>query len=153
MKPFRHNALIKTLVDSGDLLVNVTTGEIARVSAPSKPAYTHKNRWGYPRIEVCRQGKRIDVYVHRLVAYALWGDAIFQPGIEIDHIDRNRANTRGDNLRMMTQADNTRRRAVREGWHVVVVNGEQVAYCKNIEDADYLAEKTGGEVSPNHSRH
>lgn len=74
------------------------------------------------------------VSVARLVAYALWGDAVFAQGIEVDHKDRNRANNRGDNLELLSQHQNTIRRSIRHGWYVVEEDGEPIAYCRHLDD-------------------
>lgn len=63
-----------------------------------KPCFNHN---GYLRVGLCKNGKRKPYRVHRLV-----GDA-FVPGRTkekcfINHIDKNRANNRADNLEWCT---------------------------------------------------
>ena len=146
MKPYRHNELIKRLVDSGELLVNAEIGEVRRASNPDKRASIKIDHSGYLFIRICQGGKRREVAIHRLVAYVLWGDAIFQQGIEVDHKDRDRSNCRGDNLQLVTQLENTRRRAVRHRWFTVEAEGKPIAYCKHIEDAERIVTAHRGQV-------
>ncbi len=46
------------------------------------------------------------VRVHRLAAYQKFGEAVFQPGIVVRHLDGNPLNNRTENIAIGTQSDN-----------------------------------------------
>jgi HNH endonuclease len=51
-------------------------------------------------------GKRHPVYVHKLQAYQKFGEAIFEPGIVVRHLDGNPLNNRPENIAIGTISDN-----------------------------------------------
>lgn len=59
---------------------------------------------GYVEATLSIDGRRVDVGVHRLVMAAHAGPC--PDGCEVDHIDRNKANNRLDNLRYLTHEEN-----------------------------------------------
>ncbi len=61
---------------------------------------------GYMRVRLNRDKKRYDVGVHQVVAKAFVDG--FKPGLEVNHIDKNRKNTHRSNLEWLTHADNVR---------------------------------------------
>lgn len=65
------------------------------------------NGHGYKIIGLKNGGKRVNFYVHRLVAMAFIPNPDNLP--VVDHIDHDRSNNRVDNLQWMTQKDNVRR--------------------------------------------
>ncbi len=63
------------------------------------------NNRGYLYIQVQRNGKRINLPFHELVALSFIGER--PEGLVIDHIDRNPLNNTADNLRYITQRENS----------------------------------------------
>ena len=61
---------------------------------------------GYKYFQLIRDGKRINYLIHQLVAKFFIGDR--PNGLVIDHIDRNKLNNNVNNLRYITQQDNSR---------------------------------------------
>lgn len=61
---------------------------------------------GYEYITVRNDKRVIRVKVHRLVAYQLYGDRIFESGIVVRHLDGNSLNNRDENIAVGTQQDN-----------------------------------------------
>lgn len=64
------------------------------------------NRDGYLYFGIRVGGKKHTVRAHRLQAFQKFGDAIFQPGIEVRHHDGNQQNNRADNLILGTKVEN-----------------------------------------------
>ena len=68
--------------------------------------------YGYPVVDLYKDGLRKRFYVHRLVAIA------FVPNPrnldEVDHIDRNTSNCRADNLRWCTHVENYENQLTKE---------------------------------------
>lgn len=64
---------------------------------------------GYQRVRLCKNGNEKMKYVHRLVACAFIENS--RNLNEVDHIDRNKANNRVDNLRWVTHSENIHNRA------------------------------------------
>lgn len=66
------------------------------------------NTNGYHRVDLCKNGERKTMQVHRLVAL------VFLPNpdnkTEVDHIDLNKNNNQADNLRWATQSENNKNR-------------------------------------------
>lgn len=52
------------------------------------------------------KGKPISIPVHKLQAYQKFGEAIFEPGIVVRHLDGNSMNNSYDNIQIGTQSDN-----------------------------------------------
>jgi hypothetical protein len=69
---------------------------------------------GYKYIQIKRNGKRINKYIHHLVCKAFIGDR--PNGEVIDHIDRNKLNNNKDNLRYCSYSDNCRNTDRYEGY-------------------------------------
>ena len=82
-----------------------TTGDVYSVKR-GKFLKTGNNAYGYPQVNLCKEGKQLTRTVHRLVALA------FIPNPEglpcVDHIDNNRENNDVKNLRWASYATNAR---------------------------------------------
>ena len=52
-------------------------------------------------------GRVRNVEVHRIAAYQLYGEKIFQDGIEVRHLDGNHGNNVPDNLALGTPSQNS----------------------------------------------
>lgn len=61
-----------------------------------------KNRRGYVQVPLSRKGKRVLLYVHRLVMQAFHGDS----EMVVNHKDGDKSNNRLANLEYTTQKDN-----------------------------------------------
>lgn len=64
------------------------------------------NGHGYLIVFLTKDGKRVNHYVHRLVAEAFVGD--FKEHSVVNHIDYNTKNNKADNLEITTQLQNVR---------------------------------------------
>lgn len=65
---------------------------------------TLPNDKGYPAVKLCRDGKKLTVEVHSLVARTFFGEC--PEGCEVLHLDESRDNNRKDNLAYGTHAEN-----------------------------------------------
>lgn len=82
-----------------------------KVYRPEKEIIPHDNGNGYLYVSLWKNGRKVNRYVHRLVAEA------FLPHTEaenvVDHIDHDKRNNRVGNLRWVTQEENVRHSAER----------------------------------------
>lgn len=62
---------------------------------------------GYKRFNISWEGKKLKFFIHHWVAYMFCKGNVF---LEIDHIDKNRANNCHCNLEWVTRQENLRRR-------------------------------------------
>lgn len=76
-------------------------GDIWRDGRRLKPT---SNGRGYLRLKLCFEGKRVDVYVHRVVCEAYSGPC--PEGMQCRHLDGCRANNKPDNLQWSDKATN-----------------------------------------------
>jgi len=51
-------------------------------------------------------GKRVEIYVHQLLAYQKFGDLFFNPEMEVRHLDGDSLNNFEDNLAIGSKSDN-----------------------------------------------
>lgn len=67
-----------------------------------------KNKHGYPHISFRRRrlGITQKVEVHRILAYQMYGDVIFDPGVQVRHKDNDKSNFKPDNILIGTAMDN-----------------------------------------------
>ena len=87
-------------------------GDVRRVSAfrhyPSGYALKPRpNRFGYPTVALSRDGRRSELFVHRIVAMAFRGPQP-SPSHEVAHGDGNKAHNDWRNLRWATRSENCR---------------------------------------------
>ena len=87
----------------------VSTSENSRAhrkwTARGKELTPTGNGRGYLIVGLCDGEKRVNRYVHRLVAEAFIGSI---DGLEVDHIDDDKANNAASNLRVCTRKQNVR---------------------------------------------
>lgn len=72
------------------------------------------NGKGYLRVQLSKDGKQQDHYIHRLVCVAFNGPPP-SPAHEVDHDNEDRACNRDTNLKWSTVAANRARRLIRRG--------------------------------------
>jgi len=61
---------------------------------------------GYYSFTVKKYGRSVGVKVHRLVAYQKYGDAMFEEGIVVRHLNGNPLDNSKDNIAIGTASDN-----------------------------------------------
>lgn len=88
-------------VSSFGRIIRTKTGRIL------KPVINHK---GYLIVQLCKEGHRKNMRVHRLVAETFIPNPDNLP--EVDHINGDRQDNRTENLRWVTGSANTRNREV-----------------------------------------
>lgn len=91
-------------VRSVDRRVNAGNGKTRL--AKGKVLSPTDNGNGYLIVFLTKDGKRVNRYVHRLVAEAFIGD--FAEHDVVNHLDFNTKNNRADNLEITTQVQNVR---------------------------------------------
>lgn len=92
---------------------------------------------GYRYFQLNRNGKRINYQFHTLVACAFLGER--PDGLVIDHINRDKLDNRIDNLRYVTQRDNT----INSDNYRTDVLEEDTVKRRNILHRQRYAEKNG----------
>lgn len=110
--------IIKNGMDTGQLTVDIETGTV--YGTRGKPLKWKPDRRG----KLCAVSfKLTKIYVHRVVAYAKYGDSALEMGMDIDHIDHNTFHNGGDNLRVLPHAQNAS-----EGRQNASVQRKDMAY-------------------------
>lgn len=107
-------------------------GEVRRIekncgATVGKTLKPSKLKNGYLKVSLCRNSKRKEFLIHRLVAMTFIGDA---DGMDVCHIDGTRNNNKLSNLRIDTRKGNMRD-AVEHG---TMIKGSKVGTSKYKED-------------------
>lgn len=77
------------------------------ISPYNKKLSCTTSSFGYKKFTIrCSTSERATIFVHRLAAYQKYGDKIFEPGIQVRHLDGNPSNNKPENLSLGTQSDN-----------------------------------------------
>ena len=105
-----------------------------------------KGRWlksapdgnGYLRVCLCRDGKKIDKAIHRLVAEAFVPNDDPEHKDTIDHIDGDKTNNRADNLQWLSNADNIRKSKCKPVMLFDTLSGDVEQFKSQTEAADFL---------------
>lgn len=83
-------------------------GNIRRVSASCGAVVGKSLKWlndnGYAKVSLCRNAKRVEYRVHRLVAMTFIGE--IPSGMDVCHFDGNKRNNAVSNLRIDTRKSN-----------------------------------------------
>ena len=89
------------LVSDSGKVKRVRNGQSTYAGKVLKPAITKD---GYLYINLCENGKRKSIAIHKLVAEAFIGPC--PKGKEVNHIDGNKENPCADNLEYVTRSEN-----------------------------------------------
>lgn len=66
------------------------------------------NDKGYLRLTISVYGKRVEEYIHRLVAKTFLGKDL--KGMQVDHNDKNKSNNKISNLEVVSMDENLKRK-------------------------------------------
>ncbi len=113
------------------------------------------NRQGYPRFNIKEGTKYRTVDVHKLKAYILFGDKIFEPGIEIRHLNGIKTDWSDKNITIGTISENRydipqklrKQMAIRATSFVRKITEKQREEIRSLKDSGYtlveIAKKFG----------
>jgi len=76
------------------------------VIAPSGKERKTGNKEGYRSFTINADGEYGYVMVHRLLAYQKYGDRIFEPGVEVRHLNSDPSDNRVENIEIGTHSQN-----------------------------------------------
>src|SRR5690606_7133704 len=62
----------------------------------------------YPQVTIKIEGKKYCVRMHRLAAYCFYGDAMYESGIVVRHLNDIKTDLSRENIALGTQLDNMR---------------------------------------------
>jgi hypothetical protein len=116
-------------------LGRVRSFQRAKQGQPPAVLESHPNRNGYIRVRLFRNGQRQYGSVHRLVCQAFRGEAL--PGMQVNHIDGNKANNRLDNLEYATPRENNLHALYQLGKLETLPRGEANKAAK-LTEADVI---------------
>lgn len=105
MMSFKNRALVQLLRERR-VKINLATGKVSL----SDPFATLIKEDGYWVIKTIFEGGFVHVAVHRFVAYLKWGERIFNPELDIHHIDLNPLNNSAANLQLLPRVEHYK-------WH------------------------------------
>lgn len=133
----RTSLLIQRLVDGGLIAVDTATGEIT--GRRGRPLKVRVDRSGYATVSLARD----HLPVHRLVAYAAFGEPALRAGTVITHIDGDRAHNAAANLRIEPAANRARAARPRLGWGVTAAGQLLATFADRGLAEEYAAWKFG----------
>jgi hypothetical protein len=115
-KPVTGNFTQPYEVSSEGRIRNARTGKVLKPSPSVK---------GYPQIGLAIAGRTRCIVLHKLIARAFHGER--GSGLEVNHIDGDKWNSRPDNLEWVTHLENVRH-------YYDVLGGEPSHICRPGED-------------------
>ena len=71
-----------------------------------KTTVQNKRSFMYRRFSVSIDGRKNNVYLHKLVALQKFGTAMLEPGVQVRHLDGDSTNNREENIEIGTVSDN-----------------------------------------------
>lgn len=83
-----------------------TDGQGNIFSPQGRKISTFKNPNGYHTFNVRAKSARGMVYVHRFIAFTLFGSKIFENGMEVRHLNGNSSDNRSSNISFGTSSEN-----------------------------------------------
>lgn len=99
---------------------------------------------GYPRFTVRHNKKTAELRVHRLLGYIKFGDKIFDPNLQIRHLDGNKENNNWDNIDIGTCSQNQfdkpleiRKRCAVHATSFVKIHDHEAIIKRRNEGASY----------------
>jgi len=132
----QHEAVVQALQRDG-YSVDLEQGRVLNaLGVPLGVTLTRSAKDGYPKVKL--RGRTVPV--HKVVAYVLWGDNAFAPGIHVRHLDGNRENTKASNLALGTPSQNAfdKPADVRSAM-AKVARAAQKSPCNKILNEDVMA--------------
>jgi len=124
----KMNAYIKISVDTERVHADLETGTVySRVLKRRKfftdprPVIEIQDQSGKMRTRTALSIRKdsIAVFVHRIVAYAKFGDALFEKGLHVHHKNGDPLDNRGDNLELLSSKSHHKRNHF-QGNHIVL---------------------------------
>jgi hypothetical protein len=103
----KSNRLLKAAFERG-YRVN-ERGEVVSPKGRVRKPQQHLKKCGYCVAIFTvddREGTSYPLRVHRLLAYQMFGDRVFEPGIEVRHLDGNSLNNTPENIALGTPSQN-----------------------------------------------
>lgn len=97
------------------------------------------NNAGRPRMTACHNGAMKDLYVHQVVAAAFLGPC--PRGLEINHINGDKADNRSKNLEYVTHFENVRKSFLNQQKKLKINIQQVYAIRRSIEHPRVLAAK------------
>lgn len=141
----RTSLLIQQLIDSGQVKVNLETGEVFGLRGNALKI--RSDRSGYSTVSLARN----HLAVHRIVAYAAFGEDALRAGRVISHRDGNPRNNAAANLEVLNALERRQSRRtprLRLGWGVSLAGDEIHAAFDSRELAEeYAAWKYGADAA------
>lgn len=112
-------------VNDGLIRADFATGLVYK-RGHERPSLGKRNHDGYLRLGLNEPDWRnqIPVFVHRIIAYSLWGYELFR--LEVNHINEVKADNRACNLELVTRDQNMRHSMCGAKNHMTILTAEQV---------------------------